>query len=114
MSPVKHHAILAIGGAEDKVHGKEILHTFFERSGGTAACIGIIPCASRDPVAISGRYQEIFAEMGVAETVVMDIRDRAQGGRPQLGNHRRTLHGCLYHWRRPGAPLRPTGRYSLN
>ncbi len=52
MSPVKHHAILAIGGAEDKVHGKEILHTFFERSGGTAACIGIIPCASRDPVAI--------------------------------------------------------------
>ena len=34
MSPVTHNAILAIGGAEDKVHGKEILHTFFERSGG--------------------------------------------------------------------------------
>ncbi|MEA5451197.1 cyanophycinase [Leptolyngbya sp. CCNP1308] len=82
MSPVKHHAILAIGGAEDKVHGKEILHTFFERSGGTAACIGIIPCASRDPVAISARYQQIFADMGAPETVVMDIRDRAQGEDP--------------------------------
>ncbi|MEO1068928.1 MAG: cyanophycinase [Cyanobacteria bacterium J06638_6] len=82
MSLVKHNAILAIGGAEDKVHGKEILHTFFERSGGTAACIGIIPCASRDPVAISGRYQQIFADMGATKTVVMDIRDRDQGDDP--------------------------------
>ncbi|WP_035987861.1 cyanophycinase [Leptolyngbya sp. KIOST-1] len=82
MSSVKHHAILAIGGAEDKIHGKEILHTFFERSGGIGATIGIIPCASRDPVAISARYQQIFADMGAADTVVMDIRDRGQGEDP--------------------------------
>ncbi|NJL47342.1 MAG: cyanophycinase [Leptolyngbyaceae cyanobacterium SM2_5_2] len=82
MSFVKQHAILAIGGAEDKVHGKEILQTFFERAGGNSAHIGIIPCASRDPVAIAGRYQQIFEEMGAPAIEVMDIRDRAQGEDP--------------------------------
>ncbi|MGF1571042.1 MAG: cyanophycinase [Nodosilinea sp.] len=79
MSIETQHAIMAIGGAEDKVHGKEILHTFFERSGGIGAHIGIIPCASRDPEAISGRYRQIFEEMGAKAIVTMDIRDRAQG-----------------------------------
>ncbi|NJL45402.1 MAG: cyanophycinase [Leptolyngbyaceae cyanobacterium SM2_3_12] len=69
-------------GAEDKVHGKEILHSFFERSGGSEACIGIIPCASRDPEAISGRYRQIFEDMGAKAIAVMDIRDRAQGEDP--------------------------------
>ncbi|MFH7241302.1 MAG: cyanophycinase [Spirulina sp.] len=82
MSFVKQHAILAIGGAEDKVHGKEILHSFFERAGGSEARIGIIPCASRDPVAIAGRYQTIFGDMGAAAIEVMDIRDRSQGEDP--------------------------------
>ncbi|XGB40799.1 MAG: cyanophycinase [Nodosilinea sp. LVE1205-7] len=76
------HAILVVGGAEDKVHGKEILHTFFERAGGSTAHIGIIPCASRDPVAISGRYEQIFTAMGVTQIAIMDIRDRAQGEDP--------------------------------
>lgn len=82
MSFVKQHAILAIGGAEDKVHGKEILHAFFNRAGGADARIGIIPCASRDPVAIAGRYQTIFEDMGVKAIEVMDIRERAQGEEP--------------------------------
>lgn len=82
MPAVMQNAILAIGGAEDKVHGREILHTFFQRSGGREAHIGIIPCASRDPVAISSRYQAIFEEMGAAVIDVMDIRDREQGEDP--------------------------------
>jgi cyanophycinase len=82
MSRETQNAILAIGGAEDKVHGKEILHTFVERSGGCEAHIGIIPCASRDPVTIATRYQTIFEEMGVTTMEVMDIRDRSQGEDP--------------------------------
>lgn len=82
MSLVTQHAIMAIGGAEDKIHGKEILYTFFERCGGRDACIGIIPCASRDPIAISARYQQIFEVMGVRAIEVMDIRDRSQGEDP--------------------------------
>lgn len=89
--PVKDNAILVIGGAEDKVHGREILYTFFQRAGGPAAHIGIIPCASRDPVAISARYQQIFEEMGAQAFEVMDIRDRSQGEDP---NWKSSLENC--------------------
>jgi cyanophycinase len=82
MSRETQNAILAIGGAEDKVHGKEILHTFVERSGGCEAHIGIIPCASRDPVTIATRYQTILQRWGSLPWTVMDIRDRSQGEDP--------------------------------
>ena len=72
-------AILVIGGAEDKVHGKEILHNFWLRSGGDHAIIAIIPSASREPTIIGERYQTIFEEMGVKHAKVLDIRDRSQG-----------------------------------
>ena len=72
-------AILVIGGAEDKVHGKEILQTFFQRAGGTDAIIGIIPSASREPVLIGDRYQRIFADMGAKEIKVIDVRNRDEG-----------------------------------
>ena len=75
-------AILVIGGAEDKVHGREILHTFWSRAGGSEAVIAIIPSASREPTVIGDRYQQIFAEMGAKYLKVLDIRDRAQGEDP--------------------------------
>jgi cyanophycinase len=75
-------AILVIGGAEDKVHGKEILHTFWSRSGGTDGIIAIIPSASREPVLIGERYQKIFEEMAAKYVKVLDIRDRSQGEDP--------------------------------
>jgi cyanophycinase len=83
---VKHHtssssqstknAILVIGGAEDKVHGKEILQTFCNRSGGTNALIGIVPCASREPALIGEKYYRLFNDLGAKEVKVLDIRDR--------------------------------------
>jgi cyanophycinase len=72
-------AILVIGGAEDKVHGREILYNFFARSGGTNATIGIIPSASREPTLIGDRYLNIFQEMGAKYIKVLDVRDRDQG-----------------------------------
>lgn len=72
-------AILVIGGAEDKVHGREILHTFFNRSGGSDAIIGIVPSASREPVLVGDRYRRIFNEMGAKRIELLDIRDRSQG-----------------------------------
>lgn len=71
-------AILVIGGAEDKVHGREILYTFFTRAGANDATLAIIPSASREPTLIGDRYQRIFEEMGAKHVKVMDIRDRAQ------------------------------------
>jgi len=71
-------AVLVIGGAEDKVHGREILHTFFCRAGSTDAHIAIIPSASREPALIGARYLSIFAEMGAKQVDILDIRERQQ------------------------------------
>lgn len=84
LEPLKKHqdtqtAILVIGGAEDKVHGKEILQNFWQRAGGVDSIIGIIPSASREPTIIGERYLNIFTDMGSKEIKVLDIRDRAQG-----------------------------------
>jgi cyanophycinase len=71
-------AIMVIGGAEDKVHGREILHSFFLRSGGNDARIAILPCASREPAVIGERYRTIFGEMGAKAIEILDIQDRDQ------------------------------------
>lgn len=71
-------AVMVIGGAEDKVHGKEILNTFFGRAGGNDARIAIIPCASREPATIGDRYRTIFEEMGAKAIEILDIRERDQ------------------------------------
>lgn len=95
MPPLKKTAILVIGGAEDKVHGREILHTFFERAGGTDAQIAIVPCASREPAAIGSRYQRIFEEMGAKSIQLMDIRDRSQGEDPIWENYLKSCTGVF-------------------
>lgn len=71
-------AVLIIGGAEDKVHGREILQTFFSRSGSNDAHIAIIPSASREPAIIGSRYLNIFEEMGAKQIELLDIRERQQ------------------------------------
>lgn len=71
-------AVLVIGGAEDKVHGREILQTFFCRAGSTDARIAIIPSASREPAIIGARYFSIFEEMGAKQIEILDIREREQ------------------------------------
>lgn len=72
-------AVLVIGGAEDKIHGRQILQTFFQRSGGGDARIAIIPSASREPTVIGSRYHDIFEEMGAKSIEVLDIREREHG-----------------------------------
>jgi cyanophycinase len=80
--PLK-NTVMVIGGAEDKVHGREILHTFFARSGGTDAQIAIVPCASREPEAMGTRYRNIFEDMGAKRIEVLDIRERSEGEDPR-------------------------------
>ncbi len=79
MKQYQRSSILVIGGAEDKVHGKEILSSFWHCAGGTSAIIGIIPSASREPSIIGDRYTNIFRDMGAKELKVLDVRDRVQG-----------------------------------
>jgi len=72
-------AVMVIGGAEDKIHGREILHAFFRRSGGPGARIAIIPSASREPSVIGSKYRMIFESMGAESIEILDVRDRDQG-----------------------------------
>ena len=80
-------AIMVIGGAEDKVHGREILYSFFGRSGATDARIAIIPSASREPAIIGDRYRTIFEEMGAKGIEILDIRDREQCEDPLMQSY---------------------------
>jgi cyanophycinase len=79
MKQYQRNSILVIGGAEDKVHGKEILSSFWHCAGATSAIIGIIPSASREPTIIGERYTNIFRDMGAKEIKILDVRDRIQG-----------------------------------
>lgn len=94
-TPAVKAAVMAIGGAEDKVHGREILHAFFERSGGSEARIGILPCASREPSVIGSKYRYIFESMGAAAVEVLDIRYRDQGGDPAYMEYVQTCTGVF-------------------
>lgn len=80
-------AIMVIGGAEDKVHGREILYNFFNRSGACDARIAIVPSASREPAIIGDRYRSIFDDMGAKGIEVLDIQDRHQCDDPILQNY---------------------------
>lgn len=88
-------AIMVIGGAEDKVHGREILHSFFNRSGAADARIAIIPSASREPAVIGERYYDIFTDMGAKGIEILDIRDRDQCNDPLLQSYVENCSGVF-------------------
>lgn len=99
-------AVLVIGGAEDKVHGRQILNTFFNRAGATDAQIAIIPCASREPSVIGNRYRSIFEEMGAKAIEILDIRDREQSENPDWKDY---LEQCTGVFMTGGDQLRLCG-----
>jgi cyanophycinase len=88
-------AIMIIGGAEDKIHGRQILQTFFQRSRGINAQIAIIPSASREPAIIGERYRTIFNEMGAKSIEVLDIQHRDHGERADWLNYVETCTGVF-------------------
>jgi cyanophycinase len=73
--PVQRGAVMAIGGAEDKLNDRIILSTFLQLSGGRNARIAIVPTASSIETA-GERYKAIFLEMGAASAEVLFIGNR--------------------------------------
>ncbi len=67
--------IVPIGGAEDKVSARAILRRFAELCGGPEAAVAVIPTASEDPET-PDRYRRVFAEVGVSDVRVLDVRRR--------------------------------------
>jgi cyanophycinase len=64
-----------IGGAEDKLHSRDILRRFAELAGLSHARIAVVPTASMD-AATPDRYRQVFGEMGVEVVTVCDPRTR--------------------------------------
>lgn len=77
-------AVMAIGGAEDRVRARRILQTFFNRAGSTNARIALIPSASRQPEVMGRLYRDIFEDMGAKHVEVLNVEDREQGEDPLL------------------------------
>src|SRR5262245_13424080 len=69
-------SILAVGGAEDKVDRRDILERFVQEAGGPQARIAILPTASAIPEERAAFYREVFAGLGVPESVHVPIATR--------------------------------------
>jgi cyanophycinase len=77
--------VIAIGGAEDKVHERLILRQFLAKAGGTEASVMVLATASE--IAETGdRYAELFFDLGAREAEVLRVRTRedALGVEPGL------------------------------
>ncbi len=75
-------ALVAIGGAEDKVGGRAILNEVVALAGGARAVIAVFPTASQVPGELETTYRSIFSGMG-AEVRTVWIRDRADAANPK-------------------------------
>jgi cyanophycinase len=74
-------AILAVGGAEDKFNKPQILERFVREAGGAKARVAILPTASAIPEERARFYSEVFAQLGVQESVHVPIASREDAQR---------------------------------
>lgn len=75
-------AILAVGGAEDKVDRREVLERFVREAGGKSARIAILPTASAVPEECAAFYEKVFAEIGAESARHVPIVTRADADTP--------------------------------
>ena len=76
-------AVMAIGGAEDKLRDKLILSAFVNLAGGPDARIAILPTASSIEDA-GERYKALFLGMGADSADVLYLADRAAAASPEV------------------------------
>lgn len=70
--------LLLIGGAEDKVGARTILHRFVTLSGGLRAHIGIVATASGYHDMVGQMYVRLFHALGVAHVELIELTTRTQ------------------------------------
>ncbi len=69
-------AILAVGGAEDKVKKRAILQRFVREAGGRHGRIAVLPAASSIPEERAAFYKEVFGQLGVPNCFHVPIATR--------------------------------------
>jgi cyanophycinase len=75
--------IMLIGGAEDKLRGRQILKRFVKLAGGPEASIAIIATASEISEQALQLYEGLFLELGVASVTGLRPQERPQADQPQ-------------------------------
>src|SRR5690242_8746826 len=75
-------ALMAIGGAEDKMKARRILNAFLEVAGAAQARIVIIPAASLQAYRVGELYHALFRDLGAAEVEVIHVDSRLDAQDP--------------------------------
>jgi cyanophycinase len=77
-------ALMAIGGAEDKLGRRTVLRTFVSLAGGADARIAVIPTASSLGPEIVEVYDALFRKLGAREVVAVRPESREQAEDPAI------------------------------
>jgi cyanophycinase len=77
-------ALLAIGGAEDKLGRRSVLRSFVELAGGENARIAVIPTASSLGPEVVEVYDALFRKLGAREVLAARPESREQADDPAL------------------------------
>ena len=73
-------ALIAIGGAEDKLSQAAILQRVLAQSQSEAPVVGVITTASNIPDEVFEGYREVFDRLGASEILDIRIRQRSDAG----------------------------------
>jgi cyanophycinase len=77
-------ALMAIGGAEDKLGKRTVLKTFVESAGGANAKIAVIPTASSLGPEVVEVYEALFRRLGAREVVAARPETRDEANDPSV------------------------------
>jgi cyanophycinase len=80
-------ALMAIGGAEDKVGRRTVLKHFVALAGGSEARIVVVPTASSLGPEIVEVYEALFLKLGAREVVAARPETREEADDPELVSH---------------------------
>ena len=72
--------VIIIGGAEDKVRDRVILHRFVALAGGSDAIIAVISTASSYGAEAGERYREVLSDLGAGAVRIVPATTRAEAG----------------------------------
>jgi cyanophycinase len=88
-------ALLAIGGAEDKLGKRAVLRSFVELAGGEDARIAVVPTASSLGPEVVEVYDALFRKLGAAEVLAARPESREEANDPAVVRRLDTATGIF-------------------
>jgi cyanophycinase len=88
-------ALLAIGGAEDKLGKRAVLRSFVELAGGADARIAVVPTASSLGPEVVDVYDALFRRLGAREVVSARPESREEANNPEMAGRLADVTGIF-------------------